>query len=121
MKQAIKNNKLGNLYTLKEKYFKKIKIGAKFYKIYICRGLKFNNLNYNGFVDYDDKRIYLRRRKDIEQTLIHELTHTFMHELYRVKNMKNKKMIKTLRGYERFIEDLRYLIMQNFKLKNEIF
>ena len=109
----------GDLYTKKERYWKKIKVGKTFYKIYICKSLKLNNKYYGGFTRYDEREIILKEGKDIEEILAHELTHAFMHEIYKVKNMKHKKMIKTLRSYERFIEDFAVLIKQNFDLKNK--
>jgi len=110
----------GDLHTKNVEYLREIKIGKRKYKIYTCDVLKINKRSYGGFIIYEDKEIYLIRGRDLEKKLIHELTHAFFHELSRVKNMKNKKMVKTLRGYEKFIEDIRYLIMQNFKLKKEI-
>ena len=106
------------LHTTKEKLINQIKIAKKSYKIYLCEGLKLNNISLDGYVDLERKDIYLRKTKNKKETLIHEITHIFLHEISKVKRMKNKKKIKTLRDNEVFIEALRYLIMQNFKLKN---
>ena len=106
----------GNLYTESEKFEREIKINKSFYKIYFCKILKFNNKSYDGFIVYKDKKIYLKKVKNYEDTLIHEIIHAFLNEISTHKKVKNKRMIKTLGGNELFIECLGYLIQQNFKL-----
>ncbi len=79
--------------------------------------MKFNNKNHYGFIDYPIKSIFLKRDKDIKETLNHEIIHSFIYEIYKNKHIKNKKIIKKLRSYEPFIDGLSFLIQQNFKLK----
>lgn len=110
----------GDLYTENEKQYKKVKVGKSFYKILICKTLKFNNKNYVGFIDYNNKEIFIKKglkKSDFINTLNHELTHAFMYEIYKNKGIQNKKIIQKLRSYEPFIESLSFLIGQNFKFK----
>jgi len=106
----------GILYTFGEKEINQILIGKDRYKVYICKILKFNNKNYVGFVDYKERSIFLKKEdKCIRETLIHEILHTFLHEIYK---KQKKKYYKKLRSNESFVERLGYLISQNFKLKD---
>ena len=107
----------GDLYTEKEVVIKRIKIGKTIYKIYKCKVLKFNNKNYFGFIDYPTKSIFLKKDKDIKETLNHEITHAFIYEIYKNKKIGHKRIVKELRSYEPFIKGLSFLISQSFKLK----
>ncbi len=107
------------LYTMKRRLIKKIKIGKRYYRVYLCEELEENNKPCDGYVDYDRRNIYVLKTKNKKEILIHEITHVFLQEISRIKRIKNKKMIKTLRSDELFIESLSYLIMQNFKLNKE--
>jgi hypothetical protein len=102
----------GNLYTENEKLKKKINIGRTFYKIYICDCLRFRNKKYYGFIDYDRKEIFLLKDKDLKETLMHEITHAFLNELY--KKTKRQDILK-LRSDENFINYLSLFLSKNFK------
>ena len=91
--------------TEKEKLLKKVKVGSHTYKVFICNKLFINGLNYFGFIDYERRNIYLKKDKNIKETLNHELTHALVNEIY-LKCRSNKKLIKKLRSDENFINSL---------------
>ena len=108
--------KVKELYTEKEKKIKVLQIGNNDYSVFLCDVLKVDNKTYIGFVDYVERNIYLKKDRYSKETLNHEIMHAVLNEIY-LKSRKNKKIIKKLRSNEFFIESLRQLIEQNFKLK----
>jgi hypothetical protein len=104
----------GMLYFRNERLYKKLKVGKSKYKVFICYSLKFNGVKHFGFIDYPRKEIFLLKHKKYKESLRHELIHAFIYEIY----LNNpSKTFKKLRSNEGFIEDLRFLIEQNFKQK----
>ena len=106
----------GTYYTENEKRIKVFLIGKRKYKVYVCSILKVNNKKFYGFIDYPRRSIYLLKDKNLNETLKHELIHSFIYEIY-LKSKKDKKLFKKLKSNEFFINALSQLIEQNFKLK----
>ena len=93
--------------VISKRYLRKVKIANKYYSIYQADRILDGKIEYDGVVSYPKRRIIIRKGRDFDVSLIHELLHCFIHEIY---YKSKKKKYRLLCHDEYFIDNLTLLV-----------